>query len=106
MNAQKELEKILREKTYLGGTTISYHSDEFIKDLALTILAKLPELGFIRLEDMEVFLDVMRLKGLMNDICMECKQEKNVSCPYTCSILPNEVSKAIASAKGILRVKK
>jgi len=106
MNAQKELlERIVSGKFTLYFYDHSDHNDDtwakWIKEIAQAIL----DAGFVRLEDMEVFLDIIWLKGLMNDICMECKQEKNVSCPYTCSILPNKVSKAIASAKGLIKRK-
>lgn len=96
MNAREELERV-KFAEFINKEFFKYFKQYDLKFghiLAQSILAKLPELGFVRLEEVEI--DEKKLyKKLMEEIK-----------PHLYRLTNKDLAHAIAEAKGILRVKK
>jgi hypothetical protein len=100
MNAQKELERIVRE--WYEDEHIFFRRDatDILTD---RILANLPSLGFVRLDDVEICqaeLERAIYKGITQDYKNLGLTEYQIR-----ESAVKEVAHAIAEAKGILRRK-
>ena len=96
MTAKKELERIIESEKYIYDPK----QDEVVKtevntqDLAEAILAKLPELGFVKLEDVEI--DDYEIKQLLiKDMLCENLGIEGI----------RHIAQTISEAKGIIKVK-
>lgn len=98
MDAKGELEKVIK-KSCLWFIADPGKNSSVGSELARAILNKLPELGFVRLEDVEI--DEDRLFEIMNDILP-------VKYTYQVLLSTNQFkifATAIAEAKGIIKAK-
>ena len=114
MNARDEIFFLLR-KTLCNGTTDCENSAECVNegemdgcpplDLAQAILAKLPSLGFVRMEDVEISKTELMTK--INDVCHEELEYVvySKSDVMGWEKLVKRIAHAIAEAKGIIKVK-
>lgn len=97
MNAREELERIIcQELMNKNPYSAEFTKDIWlcwVKDITQKFLAKLPELGFVRLEDVEIDEDKLGIK-------LYLKSPMRLS-PETARRIAN----AICQEKGILRVK-
>lgn len=115
MDTKKELEKLKKIidiwKCELGGIEFdaggykskAYHiGDIETQRLAKYILSKLPELGFVKLEDMEINKEKLKFVPAVSRILLDFEKTNTIKkAREMFDILINQISRA----KGILRTK-